>query len=70
MHIGELPVIKASAAHPGVVQLEAERFHQMQLSAGVGSQAHHVACVRWYLRLVKDDVERHLIRLALTEGRS
>ena len=57
--IGEFVIVEAGAAQARVVELEAQRFDEMQPRAGVGAQANDVARVGRDLRLEEDDVERH-----------
>lgn len=61
--IGILPdlaifmIIQSGAAQAFVVQLESQRFDQVQLAATVGAQADNVAGVRRNFRLIEYDVK-------------
>ncbi|MNR67286.1 hypothetical protein D3C85_1911990 [compost metagenome] len=50
-------VIQAGAAQALIVHLEAQRFDQVQLAAGIGAQADDVAGVRRNLGLEQNDME-------------
>ena len=60
LHVRELLIVQARAAHGLLVDVEAERRDQVQARAGVGAQADHVAGVRRDLGLVQDDVKHRL----------
>ena len=52
-----LVVIQPGAAHLFVAQIKTQRLYQVQLAAGVGGQANHVARVGWNFRVNQDDVK-------------
>src|SRR4029079_7182815 len=54
---GELVVVEPSPAQRGVVEVETERFDQVQTRAGVGAEPDDVAGVGRNFRLKKDDME-------------
>jgi hypothetical protein len=57
VHGGQLVVIQSGASHGLAVQMEAERFDQVQLAAGVRGEPDQVTRVRRNLRLEQHDVE-------------
>jgi hypothetical protein len=52
-YVGELAIVEASAFQTRFVELETQRFDQVQASARVGTEAYDVAGVRRYLRLIQ-----------------
>jgi hypothetical protein len=50
-------VIEAGTTYRAAIQIESERFDQMQLGSGVGAEPDHVAGIGWYLRLEQHDME-------------
>jgi hypothetical protein len=58
VHFDQMPVVKARPSDSVGVSAEAERFHQVQGTAGGGAQAGDVSSVRWDLWLDEHHVER------------
>jgi len=58
-----LVIIEAGTAQALIVQLEAQRFYQVQTAAGIGAEPDNVAGIRRNLRLKKDHVEHARHRL-------
>jgi hypothetical protein len=56
-HAGVLVVVQPCAAHVAVFHGKAQGLNQVQLAASVGCQANDVACIRWNLRLYKNNME-------------
>jgi hypothetical protein len=59
---GVLAVVKTCATEAGIVDFEAERVYQMEPRRGVDAEAHQIAGIGWYLRLMENDAE-HVARL-------
>ncbi len=55
-----LVIIQARAPHAGIFERKSQWFDQMQLRAGIGAQANHIAGVRRDFGFDKDDVEHGL----------
>ena len=55
----QISVIQTSTAKLGLLQCKAERFNEMKRTARIGTQSDDVACIRWYLRFVQNDVKQH-----------
>jgi hypothetical protein len=53
----ELVIVEARAPDARLVELEAERMHEVQRRADVGAEPDHIARVRRYLGLEQDDVK-------------
>jgi len=55
MHLNrrKFMVIQPCPTQPLVIQFKAQRFDQVQLKAGVGTESNDIAGIRWNLRLVK-----------------
>jgi hypothetical protein len=51
LHRGILVIIKASAPHAGILKWKPERFDQVQLGAGICTQANDIAGVGRDFRL-------------------
>ena len=64
----QISVIQTSTAKLGLLQCKAEWFNEMKRTARIGTQPDDVACIRWYLRFVQNDVKQHrsLFRVGLT----
>jgi hypothetical protein len=56
-HRRVLVIVEPRAPHPGVFERKSQRLDQMQLRAGVGAQADHIAGVRRDFGFDKNDVE-------------
>ena len=62
MQGGVLVVIETGTTQALVIQLEAQRFDQMQVAAAVGAQPDNVAGIRRNFWLKKDDVKHARLR--------
>ena len=56
-HIRQLCIVEPRTPHRTAVDLKAKRSHQVQRTAGVGTEPDDVAGVGWYLRLVQNDMK-------------
>lgn len=56
-HPRPLVIIQPGATQTAVVELEAEWLDHMQRGPRIGAQAYDVAGIRWYLRLIQDDMK-------------
>jgi hypothetical protein len=66
-HVGVFAVIEAGAPQPGVIEIETERFDEVEVIAGVDRESHQVAGVGRNLRPVEDHVERGAHSVALAD---
>lgn len=64
-----LPVIHASTLELCVVELESQRFDQVQFCSCGGAKARHVSRVRRDLGFKQDHVHRHNLAAGKTEGK-
>ena len=60
-HRGKFVVIQAGSAEANVVQLKAKRLDQVQLAAGIGTQANDVASVGRDFGLEQDDMAHRAV---------
>jgi dihydroorotate dehydrogenase (NAD+) catalytic subunit len=56
-HLRHLAIVEPGAPDPGLVELEAERMHEVQGGADVGAEPDDIPRVRRNLRLIEDQVE-------------
>lgn len=63
MHLHGLPlvVIKPGPPQAGIIEIEAQRAHQVQLRAGIGAQANSITGIRRNFGMDKDDVKHSVI---------
>ena len=55
----QISVIQASTTKLGLLQCKAEWLNEMKRTARIGTQPDDIACVRWNLRFVQNDVKQH-----------
>jgi len=54
-------IIQSGPAQAFFVEPEAQRVDQVQVGAGVGAEAYNVAGIRWYFRLIKDNMKHQIV---------
>ena len=62
LHLDELVIVEPCPLQAGVIQLESQRFYQMQSATGVGTEANDISRVGRYFRLIQCDVEQRLLQ--------
>jgi hypothetical protein len=59
-HGSEFSIVEAGPAQTRLVQLEPQRLHEVQVDAGIRTQANNIARIGWNLGLVQDQAE-HIV---------